>query len=288
MNNNFRSERLIVCDCRVYQMTILESKDHGTDYPQGVVLALVGPGQESPTTSKDPEPRTVCMYKLSSLISLARWTVAQKVYMLFFCVCYVFIHSQGTTKPLDLSKMSSCQTPWTPSKKHRKQGSISRGLKSLLDSPPNHPPPEPSSSHHTFLSSSSTTGPNFKKSPHPSESGSPPARQNSGWDIVEDLPLKLATDFVPLADSRLVEASVVGFATWSDESRKGEVGGQLLAIATKSNILLYEIPKGERAYRFVKVENGSSICIYILILFNVGILYPHPSSNLNIHSTICG
>ena len=266
-------------------MTILESKDHGTDYPQGVVLALVGPGQESPTTSKDPEPRTVCMYKLSSLISLARWTVAQKVYMLFFCVCYVFIHSQGTTKPLDLYKISSWHSPL---KKHRSQGSISRGLKSLLDSPPNHPPPEPSSSHHTFLSSSSTTGPNFKKSPHPSESGSPPARQNSGWDMVEHL--RWATDFVLLdvPSSRLVGASVVGFATWSDESRKGEVGGQLLAIATKSNILLYEIPKGERAYRFVKVENGSSICIYILILFNVGILYPHPSSNLNIHSTICG
>jgi hypothetical protein len=201
---------------------------------------------------------------------------------------------QGTTIPLNLYKMSSWQTPSSPSKRHRTQGSIARGLKSLIESPPNRPPPEPSSSYNTFLSSSSTTSPSFAKSPQPSEFGSLPARKNSdesGWDMVEDLPLRWATDFVPLAvpGSRLVGASVVGFATWSDESRKGKMGGQLLAIATKSNILLYETPKGERAYRFVKVENGSSFsCIYILILFNVGILYPHPSSNLDIHSTICG
>jgi len=58
-------------------MTILESEDHGTGTPQGVVLATVGPGQES---VRDPEQlRTARMYSLSSLISLARWTVVQKV-----------------------------------------------------------------------------------------------------------------------------------------------------------------------------------------------------------------
>ena len=189
--------------------------------------------------------------------------------------------------------MSSWQTPSTPSIKHRTQGSIARGLKSLLDSPPPHPPPEPSSSYNAFFSQSSTTSPSFAKSPHPSESGSPPARKNPDKSdyMVEDLLLRWATDFVPLAvpGSRLVGASVVGFATWSDENCKGKTGGQLLAIATKSNILLYETPKGERAYRFVKVENGSSfLCIYILSLFNVGILYPHSSSKFDIHSTICG
>ena len=194
-------------------------------------------------------------------------------------------------KPLDLYKMSSWQTPSSPSKKHRTQGSTARGLKSFIDSPPNHPPPEPSLSYDAFFSQSSTNSPSFAKSPQPSEFGSPPARKNSdesGWGMVEDLPLRWATDFVPLAvpGSRLV---VIGFATWSDESRKGKMGGQLLAIATKSNILLYETPKGERAYRFVKVENGSSfLCIYILILFDVGILYTHPAPKFNIHSTICG
>jgi len=180
------------------------------------------------------------------------------------------MRSQGTTKPLDLYKMSSWQTPPTPSKKHRPQGSIARGLKSLIESPPNHIPPEPSSSYHTFLTPSSSTSPNFAKSPHLSEFGSHLSRKNSdesGWDMVEDLPLRWATDFVPLAvpGSRLVGMSVVGFATWSDENRKGKAGGQLLAITTKSNIFLYETPKGERAYRFVKVEDGSSLYVYSLI-----------------------
>ena len=61
-------------------MGILEAEDQGTGTPQGVVLAIVGPGQESPATSRDPEQlRAARMYSLSSLISLARWTVAQKV-----------------------------------------------------------------------------------------------------------------------------------------------------------------------------------------------------------------
>jgi hypothetical protein len=174
------------------------------------------------------------------------------------------MRSQGTTKPLDLYKMSSWQTPSSPSKKHKTQGSIARGLKSLLDSPPPHSPPEPFSFYNTFFSQSSPTSPSFAKSPQPSESGSPPARKNPDKSdhMVEDLPLRWATDFVPLAGSRLVGASVVGFATWSDESRKDKMGGQLLAIATKSDILLYEAPKGERAYRFVKVENPFYAFIY--------------------------
>lgn len=61
-------------------MTILESEDHGGGTPQGVVLAIVGPSQDSCTLSKDTEiPRTARMYNLGSLISLARWTIAQKV-----------------------------------------------------------------------------------------------------------------------------------------------------------------------------------------------------------------
>ena len=60
-------------------MTILEYEDHGTGIPQGVVLAIVGPSHESPT-SRDPEQlRAARMYSLSSLINLAKWTVAQKV-----------------------------------------------------------------------------------------------------------------------------------------------------------------------------------------------------------------
>ncbi|KDR84120.1 hypothetical protein GALMADRAFT_262478 [Galerina marginata CBS 339.88] len=222
----------------VYQMSVLEAEDHGTGTPQGVVLAVVGPSQHS--LGKDPEaPRTARMYNLASLISLARWTIAQK-----------------GSRPLDLHKMSTWQTPNTPSKKHRTQGSIARGIKSLIDSPPN-PAPEPTSSYQSFLSPSGSIGPSLARCPTPERGSNPPRRNSdeSGWDMVEDLPLRWATDFVPLASpgSRLAGASVIAFATWSDESRKGKgTGGQLLAIATKSNIFLYETPKGERAYRFVK------------------------------------
>lgn len=69
--------------------------------------------------------------------------------------------------------------------------------------------------------------------------------------------LRWATDFKPLgpAGSRLAGVPVICFATWSDETRKGKgLGGQLLAVATKNNIVLYETPKGERVYRFVKVR----------------------------------
>lgn len=70
------------------------------------------------------------------------------------------------------------------------------------------------------------------------------------WDMIEDLPLRWATDFVPLASpgSRLINSSVLSYAVWT-----GSGTGRLLAVATKSNILLYETPRGERAFRFVKV-----------------------------------
>jgi len=243
-------------------MAILEVEDNGSGTPQGVVLAVVGPSTDSPGLTKDVEAlRTARMYNLASLISLARWTIAQKVrvieYMRHRFTLTPFL-LQGA-RPLDVHKMSICQMPTTPSKKHRPQGSIARSLKSLIDSPPLPTPPEPTSSYQAFLSPTTTIGSNFGRTPPGSARNSPPTRQESaesGWDMVEDLPVRWATDFVPLAapGSRLAGASVLFFATWSDEARVGKAtGGQLLAIATKTNILLYETPKGERAYRFVKV-----------------------------------
>ena len=60
-------------------MTILESESTGEGTPQGVVLALVSTESDS---SRDQEsPRTLRMYNLASLVSLAKWTVTQKVRM---------------------------------------------------------------------------------------------------------------------------------------------------------------------------------------------------------------
>jgi hypothetical protein len=75
------------------------------------------------------------------------------------------------------------------------------------------------------------------------------------WDVVEDLPLRWAFDYVSLAisGSRLANTSVLFYDIWSDPTVSGRKGA-LLAVATKSTILLYETPKGERAFRFVKVS----------------------------------
>ncbi|KAF5321758.1 hypothetical protein D9619_000583 [Psilocybe cf. subviscida] len=222
----------------VYQMSVLEAEDPGNGTPQGVVLAVVGPSQDS-CSSKDSETRVARMYNLASLISLARWAIANK-----------------GGKPVELSTWQTAGTPMKESKRHRAQGSIARGIKSFIESPvPTlHVDPHANTYLAPTLPAASGSSPSR---PHPSMEPIPSMRSNSDdstWSVVDELPLRWATDFVPLAvaGSRLVGASVVAFATWSDETRRDRTGGQLLAIATKSNILLYETPKGERAYKFVK------------------------------------
>jgi hypothetical protein len=88
-----------------------------------------------------------------------------------------------------------------------------------------------------------------------------PKHQNSadsGWDIVDEQGLRLAMDYVPLASpgSRLVGLSVRSYALWRDETTNTR-GDAALAVATKSNIWLYETRRGERAFRFVKVSTTS-------------------------------
>ena len=65
----------------VLQMSMLEAEDIGNGTPQGVILAVVSPSHDSAAISKDHENiRTVRMYNLASLISLARWTIANEVH----------------------------------------------------------------------------------------------------------------------------------------------------------------------------------------------------------------
>ena len=82
----------------------------------------------------------------------------------------------------------------------------------------------------------------------------PQAPIDSGWDVVDDLPLRWATDYVPLAvpGSRLMNASVLTYALWRNDDQPR--GSALLAVAIKSAVLLYESPRGERAFRFIKVS----------------------------------
>ncbi|ETW84114.1 hypothetical protein HETIRDRAFT_381493 [Heterobasidion irregulare TC 32-1] len=216
----------------VYQMSLLEVEDTGEGTPQGVVLALVGPEVDSP---KDQEPpRTLRMYNLSSLISLAKWAMSEK-----------------GARTVDLRRPSNWHPQQTPAKQHKSRASLAKGLKSLMIDPQQHP--EPGTSYHNMMpsASSSTSAYNAdKKLPLPPERNG----SSDSWEDVQDLPLRWATDFVPLASagSRLQNTSVLSYDLWRDSQHFR--GAALLAVSTKSNILLYESPKGQRAFRFVKVS----------------------------------
>jgi hypothetical protein len=71
---------------------------------------------------------------------------------------------------------------------------------------------------------------------------------------VDDLPLKWATDYVPLTtgNSRLANMDVTCFELLTSESRGGRASS-VLAVASKSSILIYTAAKGERAFRFAQV-----------------------------------
>lgn len=57
-------------------MSLLEVENIGESTPQGVVLALVGSESEG---KEHDGLRTLRMYNLASLISLAKWAISQKV-----------------------------------------------------------------------------------------------------------------------------------------------------------------------------------------------------------------
>ncbi|KXN89492.1 hypothetical protein AN958_05654 [Leucoagaricus sp. SymC.cos] len=231
----------------VFQMTIIEQGEaFDGKTAQGVVLALVGPEPGSPGSKDGDAARSLRMYNLMSLTNLAKWAIAQR-----------------GARPLDLRRPPNWQVQTTPSKKHRHQGSIARGLKSLIDNPTPYATLEqqrPVSYQNMLTPTISNGSPERRTNAPPLNLQQTPtltpSRRNtddSTWDVIDDIPLRWATDFVPLAtpNSRLAGSTVISYAIWQDENRIGR-GGQLLAVATRSNILLYEVPKGERAFRFVK------------------------------------
>lgn len=98
----------------------------------------------------------------------------------------------------------------------------------------------------------------FPQSSHPAAQlrrGISASSEDSTWDTFEDLlPLRWANDFVPLASSKRLQSNVLFFVLRRNGVDDGDLRRPtLLALATKMNILLYETPKGERAFRFVKV-----------------------------------
>ncbi|KAF7355684.1 hypothetical protein MSAN_01486200 [Mycena sanguinolenta] len=229
----------------VFQMSILELDDVG-----GVVLMLVDLEPESPLKDSKYQ-RTLRMYNLRSLISLAKWAVANKVSSIPFNQLQQLTRLQGA-HPLNLRTFAPQQTP---TKKRRPTSSIARALKSLVSDSGSSSQTESSAYIPPLTLHSSIAGSSSSRSSAPSVR--PPPQTNSdesNWEMVDDLPLRWARDFIPLASSgsRLENVNVLSFALWTrDEGARTGSQGQFLAVATKNNIFLYETPPNERAFRIL-------------------------------------
>ena len=80
------------------------------------------------------------------------------------------------------------------------------------------------------------------------------------WDIVDDLTLRWAVDFVAFAGSgsRLQNVPIISFKILKSDAQTGRDGQVYLVIALKTSLLLYESPKGQRAFKFLKVKGASA------------------------------
>ncbi|KAG8746407.1 hypothetical protein FRC10_005118 [Ceratobasidium sp. 414] len=179
----------------VWQLALLETQDIGGPSPQGTVLALVGAEvNENTIDRKGMEPvRTIRMYNLASLTSLVKWCVTKK-----------------DAHPVDLRRPAS-SNPAQPSaalKKHRPaSSSVFSNFKALFidpQSPPSHIQPYDLSAASTPITPTAQTprlalppshSRSVSPSARPSLSAAPPLDTPGDWDIIEDLPLRWATDY---------------------------------------------------------------------------------------------
>ncbi|CAE6411957.1 unnamed protein product [Rhizoctonia solani] len=232
----------------VWQMALLESQDLGGSNPQGTVLALVGAdANETAADRKGAEPvRTIRMYNLASLTSLVKWSVTRR-----------------DTHPLDLRKPAN-MNPAGSLKKHKpSSSSVFNSFKAMfIDShQPHIQPYDPSAaaSLGSPASQTSSLAPPRRDTRSTSPSRPTPTRSlisdtPGEWDIIEDLPLRWATDYVSLSrpGSKLAGLSVMFFELWKDSSGGPGTERTYLAVATRQCIFLYESIPGERAFRAVK------------------------------------
>lgn len=210
----------------IYQLNLLECYPDNQGGLQGVVLALVGPEESDP--EKEPM-RSVRMYNLASIFSLVKWTAA---------------HPDAKPPVIHGPKGWSPQQAGTRRLQRPSAHAITKSLKSMVidHGRPDTPPGSMSS---------------VKASSFASER-SPPKHQDSAdtadsWDLVDDLPLRWATDYVNLATagSKLSNTPVLFYELWRNDGVNSR-GTSMLAVVTKTAILLYETPRGERSFRFVK------------------------------------
>lgn len=122
----------------------------------------------------------------------------------------------------------------------------------------------------------------------PSASATPPTDTPGDWDIVDDLPLRWATDYVSLSrpGTKLAGSSVLFFELWRDLA--GLSGGQktYLAVATRQCILLYESSQGERAFRIVKASCFATALWGVINEVKLGILHAVTGAQCPVYTAI--
>ncbi|KAJ1309059.1 hypothetical protein OPQ81_004738 [Rhizoctonia solani] len=233
----------------VWQMALLESQDLGGSNPQGTVLVLVGAeANETAVDRKGTEPvRTIRMYNLASLTSLVKWSVTGK-----------------DAHPLDLRRPVNTNPVKSPRKHKPSSSSVFNSFKALFaDSHQSShiQPYDPSAAASPGAPALQTSNLAPPRQDTRSASPSRPVPTRSflsdtpgEWDIIEDLPLRWATDYVSLSrpGSKLAGLSVMFFELWKDSSGGPGAERSYLAVATRQCIFLYESSPGERAFRAVK------------------------------------
>ncbi|KZT60170.1 hypothetical protein CALCODRAFT_492751 [Calocera cornea HHB12733] len=207
--------------CGFLQCALLEdASDLMVQNPdQGIVLALVTTSHYD-ATGRSETVRHLRMYKLASLVSLVKWTVTQKDFA-----------------PMNLGKSASWDT--TPTRKQRNR--LSKMINLLAEGPDHVPPRSPSPQPPSRSQS-------LRGQPRPAP---PAAGTSSSWDTIEDLPLRWATDFEPFHHPKVANTNILFFELWRS-NENGNYGRTMLAVGTSKSIVLFEAPRGERAFTFVK------------------------------------
>ncbi|KAF8341525.1 uncharacterized protein EI90DRAFT_3034226 [Cantharellus anzutake] len=213
----------------VHQLAVLEMSPSDTiGIHQGVVLALV-----SSNLPGEAHKKFVRMYSLSSLCNLVTLMV-----------------NQPETVPVDLGRPTGWASAPPQAKRHRPASSITRIL-SILESPSSQKERRADQRYSNLATPSSSRHSRASSTPsHPSSSLS---SGDPAWDIIDDLPLKWAKDYLPLAPAylKLADGSVSKFELFQTDDRSKN-GPSVLAVGAKNHIYIFESGKGERAFRFAK------------------------------------
>lgn len=182
-----------------------------------------------------------------------------------------------------------CTTNHSKAHHHKSIPALAKGLKNIKLDSPLVQSPYTRDLHGSTSSFGTVPGSQpFKPEPQRASSAESSFTIDSSWDVVDDLPIRWAMDYVPLAPpgTRLCGTSVVSYDLWREFNERRR-GAAYLAVVIKSNILLYHAPKGERAFRFIKVSFGNLLKHPLFISYIPGLLHSSERTQCGLRATVC-